>query len=124
VTDWSSLPVDDTIPDPDAAGLIPVLEPPPADLPYLVESGWTEHVQVGDFQLLFYADGTVRFAHLCNRGERGVVIAAPALQLNAGHHISVVGEVRAGGLVTVEPSILCPDCGTHGFVRDGVWVPA
>jgi hypothetical protein len=24
----------------------------------------------------------------------------------------------------VEPSLLCSDCGTHGFVRDGHWVRA
>jgi hypothetical protein len=23
--------------------------------------------------------------------------------------------------ITVRPSILCPDCGLHGFVTDGVW---
>lgn len=26
--------------------------------------------------------------------------------------------------LTVPPSILCPDCGTHGFIRDSRWVPA
>lgn len=24
----------------------------------------------------------------------------------------------------VEPSLLCRECGDHGFIRDGVWVPA
>lgn len=24
----------------------------------------------------------------------------------------------------VEPSILCPVCGDHGFIREGRWVPA
>lgn len=23
--------------------------------------------------------------------------------------------------LTIDPSILCPDCGTHGFVRAGRW---
>jgi hypothetical protein len=23
--------------------------------------------------------------------------------------------------VTITPSILCPDCGLHGFVTDGTW---
>jgi hypothetical protein len=26
--------------------------------------------------------------------------------------------------LTLEPSILCPDCGHHGWIRGGRWVPA
>ena len=26
--------------------------------------------------------------------------------------------------LTLSPSLLCPMCGHHGFVRDGRWVPA
>jgi hypothetical protein len=26
--------------------------------------------------------------------------------------------------LTVEGSLLCPDCGDHGFIRAGQWVPA
>lgn len=26
--------------------------------------------------------------------------------------------------LTVSPSLLCQDCGHHGFIRDGRWVPA
>lgn len=26
--------------------------------------------------------------------------------------------------LTISPSILCPACGTHGFIRAGKWVPA
>lgn len=26
--------------------------------------------------------------------------------------------------LTLAPSLLCPTCGNHGFVRDGRWVPA
>lgn len=26
--------------------------------------------------------------------------------------------------LTISPSILCHRCGTHGFWRDGAWVPA
>lgn len=26
--------------------------------------------------------------------------------------------------LTLSPSLLCKVCGTHGFVRDGKWVPA
>lgn len=26
--------------------------------------------------------------------------------------------------LTISPSLLCLDCGAHGFIRDGKWVPA
>lgn len=26
--------------------------------------------------------------------------------------------------LTLSPSLLCRDCGDHGFIRDGRWVPA
>ena len=26
--------------------------------------------------------------------------------------------------LTVSPSVLCPLCGNHGFIRKGIWVPA
>ena len=95
----------------------------PLPEPFLVESGWTdavvvEHLAGPTYRILFYEDGTARFEHRCDRGERGVVICAPALQLGAGHVI----EQRDP--LTISPSILCPDCGTHGFVRAGRWSPA
>lgn len=61
--------------------------------------------------------GDTRFAHRCDRGERGVIRCAPLLQPE-----HTVTSAEAGP--TVSPSILCPDCGTHGFVRDGKWVQA
>ena len=57
------------------------------------------------------------FAHRCDRGERGVILCAPRLRPVA-HRIESVDPL------TVSPSILCPDCGTHGFVRDGRWLEA
>lgn len=91
--------------------------------PVLVEQGFTDstfipHSGGPDYRVLWYEDGTARFEHRCDRGERGVVVCAPALQLSGGHRI-----VQRDPL-TVEPSILCPDCGTHGFIRDGRWVEA
>lgn len=32
--------------------------------------------------------------------------------------------VEQSAPLTVSPSILCTGCGTHGFIRDGSWVPA
>lgn len=66
-------------------------------------------------ELLFYADGTVRFAHVCSRVDRGVIRCAP--RLAPGHQVID----RGPGHVTVVPSILCDDCGTHGFITDGTW---
>lgn len=94
-----------------------------SDLPNLVEPGAVRVLDVGDDKaLLFYDDGTVRFRHLCDRTalDRGVVICAPALQTGPhgdGHRVVDDG----GSAVTVEPSIACPDCGTHGYVRSGIW---
>ena len=81
-----------------------------------VHPDWTRGVAVGAYRILFYADGTVRFSHRCDRGERGVIICDPVLQMGNGHRIVTDDPL------TIEASILCPDCGTHGWVRDGEWV--
>lgn len=92
--------------------------PTDAGLPYLVPLDWYFHRPVGQGKSLnYYQDGTVRFEHRCDRGDRGVIICAPLLQLDGGHTIDREA-------VTVSPSILCSDCGTHGFVRRGVWEAA
>ena len=95
------------------------------DVPNLVEDGWTQCDDiVGGYRLLTYADGTVRFEHRCDRGSRGVIICAPALCIgpyagtSAGTHVLTRNAV---GQPTVRASVLCPDCGTHGFITDGVW---
>lgn len=90
--------------------------------PFLVEPGWERSVFIPHaggptYRVLFYADGTARFEHRCAR-PTFTVVCAPALRLNDGHQI-----VQADPL-TIEPSILCPDCGTHGFVRNGWWKSA
>lgn len=91
-----------------------------------IKGGWPER----RMKLLFYADGTVRFQHLCDRGERGVIICAPALQIGNGHTVTPEFtqpylDTPHGGYVplalTVRASIACDDCGTHGFVTDGIW---
>ncbi len=99
-------------------------------LPFLCEAeGFIERVPIGHFMapdgaaylLRLYEDGTVRFEHICDRGDRGIVVCSPALHVGPhgdGHRIVSRDPWH------IEPSILCPDCGTHGFVRDGVWTPA
>ena len=91
------------------------------DAPFLVEPGWTQavcipHVGGPTYRVLFYPDGTARFEHRCDRGERGVIICAPLLQLASGGHRIVQDDP-----LTITPSILCPDCGTHGFITEGRW---
>lgn len=63
--------------------------------------------------------GIVRFEHVCNRGDRGVIICAPLLQIGNGHTLT-----NAGTGPTVRASIACDDCGTHGYVTDGAWTDA
>ncbi len=69
--------------------------------------------------LIEYPDGRVAFRHVCDRGDRGVIVCAPFLQTETGGH-----QVVSRHPYTITPSILCPDCGTHGFVTDNNWVSA
>lgn len=102
------------------------------DVPFCVEPGWQrtefiDNVDEWSYQLVFWSDTRVGFKHRCDRGERGIIVCAPLLKdvdMPGGHHITwsmnAIGEMRP----TVTPSIMCPDCGTHGFVRNGRWVDA
>lgn len=83
----------------------------------LVDPDWlVKHVVGDDKCLLEYPDGSVRFQHVCYRPSSGyTLIHAPRLQLDGGHTIT------RNNPITVTPSIMCDDCGTHGFVTDGVW---
>ena len=65
-----------------------------------------------------YPSTEIRFRHTCVTipdSEYGhmVKIVAPLL---SSHEI-----VRHDGKLTVRPSILCPDCGLHGFVERESW---
>ena len=72
-----------------------------------------------DKMVLFYPDGTVRFRHTCDRTPqgRGVIICAPLLRIGNGH------TVTHRTPLTISPSIHCGDCGQHGGIWDGTWVP-
>lgn len=52
------------------------------------------------------------FRHLCDRGDRGTYVVA--IDLAPGHQVNE-------DTMTVTPSILCGDCGIHGFITDGIW---
>ena len=94
---------------------------PSRDEPFLVPPGWVRSEMIrhpgGDtFRLLHYVAGpftTTRFEHRCFRQD-GSVICAPAMP---GHAIDWT-------TLTVTPSIVCPDCGLHGFIRNGGWIDA
>lgn len=93
----------------------------------LYDMGWYESLPLwrrGDPEpnphvtALFYGDGAIRVRHDCRVIDGQQLVVAPALQLDGGHR--VVQEKP----LTVEPSVLCPDCGLHGFIRSGRWVSA
>lgn len=72
-----------------------------------------------DLDILFMGDGEVRFSHVCRLARSGMVMRiAPRLQIGNGHTI-----VNRDPL-TIVASILCGDCGVHGFVTEGRWVSA
>lgn len=68
----------------------------------------------------FCADGNVCFEHRCDRsvGGRGVIVCDPALMIGEGHRVVTEDPL------TIVASILCPDCGTHGWVTSGAWIGA
>lgn len=52
--------------------------------------------------------------HMCER-DYGTYQVAPSVR---SHTIVSTDPFH------LEPSVLCMSCGTHGFIRDGVWVDA
>ena len=93
-----------------------------AQVPCCVEPGWRRADLITNaagptYRLLWWSDTRVGFEHLCDRGDRGQIICAPLLAPE-GHRITRIdGQARP----TVTPSVLCPDCGTHGFITAGRW---
>lgn len=58
-----------------------------------------------------------RFSHVCTSPRSGRTYRiAPQLQIGHGH------EVLSTEPLHIEASILCSDCGIHGWVREGRWV--
>lgn len=88
--------------------------------PRLIADGFTERVPVAnELFVLFYPDGSVRFEHPCHNPRANLdVTTAPALQIGIGHTLVSREPLH------IEPSILCADCGTHGWVRNGEWAQA
>lgn len=82
--------------------------------PDFTPGGYYATIDVGPHALVFYRNGEVRFRHTCDRADRGVIVCAPLL--GEGHMVT-----GAGADCAVNPSILCSDCGTHGFVIASEW---
>lgn len=51
--------------------------------------------------------------HLCNEKPSNMWI-----DVSSGQKHTLVSS----NPLHIEPSILCPNCGLHGYVRNGVWV--
>lgn len=61
--------------------------------------------------ILFMEDTSILLAHECAEGLVG-------LDIRPGHLVTTDLPL------TVSPSILCPDCGLHGWVIKSTWEPA
>ena len=88
-----------------------------------------EAIDIGygvSIQITAYADGT----------EAGIIETHPHRQTGKPCSGAVLWNRRDTILksptwrlisrepLTLEPSILCRECGNHGFIREGRWVPA
>lgn len=99
------------------------------DVPYCVARDWLRCDVISrdaqePFRLLWWSDTRVGLERRCDRGPRGVIVCAPELTKvgQPGGHQIVRGMEISGWLSpTVTPSILCPDCGLHGFITAGTW---
>ena len=64
-----------------------------------------------------------RFSHVCNPPRR------PDMNVRVAPLLTNVGQPGGHQIIStnplhIEPSILCDDCGLHGWVRNGLWVTA
>lgn len=57
----------------------------------------------------------------CPHGDGGIHVDAPGVKEVFGDH---VWTVESWEPLTLSPSILRTECGCHGYIREGRWVPA
>lgn len=78
----------------------------------------TERLDLGHgLHLVRFVAGGYGVEHRCKEvGDGDRLVCAPEL---VDHTVA-----EAGGVITVTPSIACPDCGLHGFITAGRWSPA
>ncbi|MCU1617181.1 MAG: hypothetical protein JWO98_4721 [Frankiales bacterium] len=87
---------------------------------------YVSRVDVGSGVFALFTDepktGASRIAieHVCTRPRDGMTLrVAPFLTGGSSGH-----QLLSEDPLTVSPSILCADCGLHGFIRDGHWTDA
>lgn len=83
--------------------------------------GYERRVDHGsDVQTLWYADGSIKFLHICRLTDGTLRRSAPETfgPQHAAH--TMVSEDP----LTLTPSIICHQCGLHGWIRDGRWEAA
>ena len=78
---------------------------------------WSADVGYGTIIIRFMSDDTIRVVHDCALIDERVrirvaLILSPTLVVEQEEPLTIVG------------AIFCPDCGLHGFVRNGKWMPA
>lgn len=79
----------------------------------LYPGGWRQRQEHGDgIASLHYPDGSIRVAHACKSVEGVQLWLAPSLEDHT---------IESREPLSVSPSILCPDCGLHGFITGGRW---
>lgn len=66
---------------------------------------------------VWFTAGGIGILHACKTIYEKQLMLAPALRIGEGH------TVECEDPLTVSPSVLCPDCGLHGYVRVGRWEP-
>lgn len=71
--------------------------------------------------LLGLEDDRFALEHHCRIVDGFQLVVSPRLDK---HQVMAPFDPETAWRVTVQPSILCPDCGLHGFITDSVWVPA
>lgn len=85
-------------------------------IPRLVhDSLWDRATDVGSGVRMLHKGNTYMVEHTCKR-EAITVVCAPELGIE---HMILDQDP-----LTIHPSILCPDCGLHGFVINGEWKAA
>lgn len=91
------------------------------EIPDLRLPGWINRVDhgAGVHTLHYGDDASIRVEHLCAHPRAGTtLLIAPLLTSvnQPGGH-----QVTSRDPLTITPSILCGDCGLHGYVTNGEW---
>ena len=74
---------------------------------------WSEDTEAFDYP------GNIVYRHLCSRTGH-VRHALGVIDVTSGKYHTL----HSRDPLHVEASVLCPDCGDHGWIRDGKWVSA